>query len=339
METARVESVTAAWRYVPVRSRVRPESQPFTIDEWEPVIVEAPDLIRRRTAKAHAAGKEIRLDKVRTERQLTADMLVRLATLRKELRAALLVETEFRRFQLERLIADVDRLMLKTRRDVLVDARSAYERAARLGSEHVDQPLIVADTGLVTAAAGFDARLVTVAFDNTADLLSDGMRQFRSKIVGAARRISLGVDSFGDNMVTLANEIADDGLDNPEYRAERTLRTEVSRTFNTATHDRQIELADRMPFLRKAWIRVSDTRTRESHVHAGATYARGKGLALRDRFKVGRALLRFPVDPLAEPAGRVAASETIMCRCLGAVDFDPVELARASASRVRLALS
>lgn len=329
------------WRYVPVLARSVPESLPFFVDEWDPELaeaVEAGDSTRSQRAKAHEAGKDVRADKGRLERDASAAMRARMEILRNELRAAILVETDFRRFQLERLLGDVNRIIGDTQTGILGDARTAFGRAAELGAAHVDQSVLAADVGLVTSVPGIDSRLVAAAFDNTVDLLTDTMREFRTRAVSTVRRIALGVDSFSENMVTLAREIGDGGLANPEYKAERILRTEVGRTFNGATYDRQVELAERMPFLRKTWIRTKDSRTRLSHVSAGAMYARGKGIAIKDLYQVGAAKMRYPVDPLAEPAGKVAAAETIQCRCLAAVDFDPAEMARAGSARLSLAL-
>jgi hypothetical protein len=94
-----------------------------------------------------------------------------------------------------------------------------------------------------------------------------------------------------------------------------------------------------MPFLRKIWIAAKDARTRETHVIAAATYARGQGIPIREKFAVGGATLRFPIDPLTEPAGRIAAKETINCRCNAAVDVDVAALAAFTQQRVSLALS
>jgi len=53
---------------------------------------------------------------------------------------------------------------------------------------------------------------------------------------------------------------------------------------------------------------------------------------------IGTALLRFPIDPQAQPQGRIAAGATIMCRCNGFIDFDLADFAAYSAKQIQTAL-
>jgi hypothetical protein len=105
--------------------------------------------------------------------------------------------------------------------------------------------------------------------------------------------------------------------------------------------------------LRKGWRSTKDGRTRLGHVEAGAIYARGQGIPVSQKFTVnvyderdkskapkllGKAQLLFPIDPQTEPAGRLAAGATIMCRCNAFVDFDRAALAAFNRQRVSMAL-
>lgn len=321
-------------------SRGRLINPPINDDEWLPLeaVHEADaDSIRRRN-RAFVASREIRTDRNREEREAIARLLTRLRVLRRELRAVLVsAATDFRKSQASTLIGEVDELIQQAERDIATSARRSYQRAFDLGASHADDPIRAAQL-IVTTSPRVDPVLVEVAFENTVDLLSEHMRQFRNRIAVQVRRLATIGSSFPDQMANLARELDANGIANAEFSAERILRTELSRVFNSATFERLNDLASRMPFLRKIWIRTADHRTRPTHVSAGGTYARGKGIPIPMRFSVGKATLRFPVDPLAEPSGRASAEETIMCRCNSAVDFELNELRASTAARVSIAM-
>lgn len=300
-------------------------------------LLEATDDVSRRRNAAWAAGGEVRSDFRDAEETATGLLVGRLEHLKRELTVSLVGASDFRRFQLNALLADVDRLLEAARRELLEIARQAYNQGAVLGTAHADQPIEAA--GLkVTLPSGLDSVLVTHAFDNTADLLTETMQQFRARVTTNVRRIAVAGDGFASGMLELSRDIGMAGLDNAAYRAERIIRTELGRTFNGATFERLLELASRVSALRKIWIRTRDERTRDTHADAGVRYARGRGIAIAELFSVGSVRMRFPIDPQATPPGKRAARETIMCRCNAATDFDPIALAADTTARVRLAL-
>lgn len=300
-------------------------------------LLEATDDVSKRRNAAWAAGGEVR-DDYRTVEANAAGLLVkRLEQLKRELTTSLVAASDFRRFQINALLADVDRLLEQTRIEMLQIGREAYTAGAELGTAHAEEPIKAAGF-TVTLPSGLDPVLVTHAFDNTADLLTESVQQFRTRIATNVRRIAVAGAGFSDGMLELARGLDAAGLDNAAYRAERIVRTELGRTFNGATFARMLELSERVPAMRKIWIRTRDGRTRDTHQDAGRRYARGNGIEIAKPFAVGAVLMRFPIDPLAEPPGKQAARETIMCRCNAATDFDPVALAADATARVRLAL-
>lgn len=266
----------------------------------------------RRQATGASAGREVRRTSWRQQRAATGKLLHRLQVLRGKLETVVLKGTAFRASQASQLIAAIDREIDDATRDLAMLARNELRTAADLGVSHVDETIIGAQLKpLVTA--GVTTELVTTAADVTADLLRDPMQQFRRRIVNQVRRLTVQGANFADEWTALAKTLSAEGFSAPEFQAERVLRTEMSRVFNQATHDRIVAQAASMPYLRKGWIRVLDQRTRETHKIAGERYARGKGIEVTDYFSVGKARMRFPVDPLAEPGGKIAAGETIMC--------------------------
>jgi hypothetical protein len=325
------------WRYRPAGGRVWPTLPPIWVEPDDEPVEEASQA--KRISQARKVGKVIRREKASVEARAVSRLLARLKTLRREIAAALVHATNFRQSQLAALVQDIDARIAASGRAILADAHGSYQLAADLGAAQADETVAAANLTTLHVGPAASEPLVTAAFDNTADLLSSVMTPFRTAIVSNVRRIALGVDEFGANLAALARDIAIGGLDNPEYRAERVLRTEVGRTFNAATFARASELGREMPFLRKIWLAANDNRTRDTHRQASATYARGKGIPIGDKFAIGLATMRFPIDPLAQPAGKIAARETINCRCNAAIDFDAAALAAWTAQRVSRALS
>ncbi len=291
----------------------------------------------RRQATGASAGREVRRTSWRQQRAATGKLLHRLQVLRGKLETVVLKGTAFRASQASQLIAAIDREIDDATRDLAMLARNELRTAADLGVSHVDETILGAQLKpLVTA--GVTTELVTTAADVTADLLRDPMQQFRRRIVNQVRRLTVQGANFADEWTALAKTLSAEGFSAPEFQAERILRTEMSRVFNQATHDRIVAQAASMPYLRKHWIRVLDQRTRETHKIAGERYARDKGIVVTERFHVGKASMRFPVDPLTEPAGKIAASESILCRCVGGLSFDIAGIRQATAARVALAM-
>lgn len=313
---------------------------PIGRHEWEPddlVAREADAETERRIRAAAAAGGDVRATFHDAEASAVADLGSRLEQVRRELTVALVGASDFRRFQLNALLSDVDRLLDAARRDITNASQKNYQRASELGQAHADEPLRAAGV-IVHLPSGLDPVLVSNAFDNTADLLTETMQQFRTRVATNVRRVATSGDAFSTNMLDLARQIGAAGLDNAEYRAERILRTELGRTFSGSTFDRSAQLASRVSAMRKIWIRTRDRRTRDTHTETGIRYARGKGIPIDALFQVGAARMRFPIDPQAAPPGKVAARETIMCRCNMAVDFDPAALADQTRQRVSVAV-
>ncbi len=314
----------------------RSYNPPINADEWlYPSLFEAGSSGRRDAGLA--AGAAVRQEKIRLERDLVSRLATRLEQTKGELQLALISASDFKRFQIQALIRDLERALANAKAAVLETAKSAYQTAADLGDAHATEPIKAAQLD-VSTIAGVSPTLVQHAYDNTAELLTEPMQQFRSRIVQDVRRMALNAESFGDRMAVLARGIGDAGFDAAEFKTERILRTELGRTFSGATFERMLDLSRRAPFMRKIWIRTNDSRTRQTHLAAGALYVRGKGIKIPELFKVGAATMRFPIDPLVEPAGKIGARETIMCRCNAAVDFDVAELAAATKARVQFAL-
>lgn len=295
------------------------------------------DLVRA----AGKAGDQVLADRLRMEQAAATQLTTRLTTLRTTLQERIDAPgglTDFKRFTLSELLRDVDAMMSGTQAAVISDARGPIQSAADLGDQHAEEPVRAVNVPVNLSLPGLDAQLVNAAYENTAVLLSDPMQQFRNQVMVGIRRVVLAGDGRMGEITRLKEHIAGAGFDNAVFRAERILRTEISRVFNASTYARLVALGQEFPFLLKGWRSTNDSRTRLGHRQAGATYQRGAGsIPVGQMFQVrayderpgkpakliGIARLRFPVDPQVEPPGSQAAkSATIMCRCNAFVDFD-----------------
>ncbi len=311
----------------------------------------------RRAQRANAAATDVIRDRFQLEKDTQQQILKRLAQLKQALGRRLLADgggvTDFKRFTLNALTADVDRLVTDTQVGLAAIAEKDYARADELGVQAVQEPLEAAQLQITRALPGLDRPLVAAAFGNTVDLLTTPMQQYATQVKVAIRGVALAGDNKFGAIQKLQKEIEGGGFDNAQYRAERIIRTELGRVFNQATFDRLVVLSKDFPFLRKGWRSTADKRTRIGHRQAGQTYGRGNGIPITARFQLqvyderpgkgakllGVATLLFPVDPGATPQGRLAAAATIMCRCNGFVDFNLSDFADFTRAKVSTALS
>lgn len=317
--------------------------------------VEADDATRRRLAGANSAALDVLTSRTRLDRETLQQFLRRMERLQSSLRIRLLSAdgglTDFRRSNLRALIASVDQIIANAKADLAAIARRSYDTAADLGDSNVTESVRAAGLTITSASPAVDVTLVQTAFDNTASLLTPAMQDFAVDVQVAIRQVALAGDSRFEALQRLRDTIAGAGFAGAQYRAERIIRTELSRVFNQATFARLQSLAQQFPFIRKGWRDSRDGRVRIGHSGAGKTYKRGQGIPVDDPFLIdvydergptptliGTAQMLFPVDPDATPAGRIAAAATIMCRCNLFVDYDIRQYAAFTKARLSLAL-
>lgn len=287
------------------------------------------------------------------ERDTMRQVLTRMLKVRDALRQRLLAGTgsmtDFKRWNLQALSAEVDRLIADVTRDLADLANQGYKSAAGQGQDYAAEPVRAARLNIIQATPGADGQLVQAAFGNTVDLLTLPMQQFGTDVKVALRRVATAGENKFEELQRLRDKIGGQGFSNAQYRAERIIRTEINRVFNESTFQRLVSLGKEFPFLRKGWRYTKDSRTRNGHREAGQQYGRGSGIPIADLFvvnvysggrpgqavkKIGVATMRFPVDPQAQPAGRLAAAATIMCRCNAFVDFDVADYAKYAAGKL-----
>lgn len=332
---------------------------PITWPEPDVLLEAGEDGPARRAQRANRAALDVLAQKHQAESAQVQLLQKRLRNLKASLTIRLMGDpgslTDFKRFTLTTLLADVERLIQESQNLITHDAGAALNDMADLGESAADEPLKAANLRVAKGLLGLDPTLVMVANDQLVDLLTQPMQQFGSDVKLALRGVALAGDQKFEAIQKLRDKIAGQGFDNAQYRAERIIRTELGRVFNEATYSRLVQLSVDFRFLRKGWRATKDGRTRIGHREAGQLYVRGQGIKLSERFRVnvydergkaqgkapkfqGIASLRFPVDPQGQPQGKLAAGATIMCRCNAFVDFDLAEFAAHTKAKVAVAL-
>lgn len=300
------------------------------------VLEAGPEGPARDAQRATRASVDVIKDYHRLEQGAAEQLMKRLDTLQMALRQRLTQQiTDFRRFNLLQLLADVDRMIADTKAAIASEQERNFQQAGKMGEDAATKP-VEALRVRANAVPGVDAQIVSAAFGNAVDLLTVPMQQFNTEVKAALRRVALAGDGKMEEIQRLQRSIAGAGFDSAQYKAERIMRTELGRVFNQANFAKLLGLSAQFPFLKKGWRATPGNRTRQGHAEAGRTYGRGKGIPIAQRFTInvyderdkkapkliGVAQLRFPIDPDTTPAGRVAAGATIMCRCNAFVDVD-----------------
>lgn len=206
--------------------------------------------------------------------------------------------TEYQQWRLPELNREIDR-MLATFGDGAGQTLSTAAGSAWAGG-----------------VAAIDKPLVAVGLSNVAPHLDDqqlmGMRAFmveRIKDVGtsAASKIKqelglamIGSQSVHDTITKVAG-LVDGGKD----RATTIVRTELSRAWAVASHERALQTDGDGTPMDKIWRRSGKLYPRQAHLLAD-----GRRVPIDQPFTINGHQIRFPHDPKAP------ASETINCGCI-----------------------
>lgn len=212
--------------------------------------------------------------------------------------------TDYQLWSLPQLAREIQRVMGEFSTDAAATINAAAELAWTAGEDLIDKPL---------EAAG--VRVVALRRPSSRQLLA--MRAFmteRIKDIGltAANKINaqLGLVVIGTQSASQAIS-AVKGILGEESRARATtiVRTELSRVYAVASHERLLEVAQRVPGLQKQWRKSGKAHPRLHHdVIDGQVRDVDKPFDLKPFGKPALQMM-FPHDPKAP------ASEVINCGC------------------------
>lgn len=247
----------------------------------------------------------------RTEDAAVDAVVDELAALRRDVLAALVTVAPdgARASQLQQLLALIDRLVFERTGSVLARVSQTMPAAMALGTE---QAMLGVRAGMASGLLGLSPSLVQAVVDVTRTQMTTVWGDLGESLQAAVRRVALGVARPDDAITALIPAIRDvKTFGTAAVRAEVIVRTEVNRAFALAADERQREIDAAIGGgLRKAWVAFTDGKTRRSHVDAQRRYGLDAApIPIAERFQVGGALLRYPLDPEGP------AKEVVNCRC------------------------
>lgn len=219
------------------------------------------------------------------------------------------------------LMPDIDALMLTQEQwDAILDGEfipgvqelMALQIEERLEEDDVEIPeeIKVPPVAVAPAIPMGKAATRIYAVPALRDLQASYLENVRNRMVRTpdtvfreiAKDINLGM-ADGEGIKDLRKRVQvflDGNLDDWKGRAETVARTEATGAYNGASHAASEFRAELHGVeLEKVWVATMDSRTRKTHFAAD-----GQRRRMNERFKVGRANLRYPGDP-AGPAGEI----------------------------------
>lgn len=233
--------------------------------------------------------------------------------------------------QLQNLRGAIDRSVLEFARRYNLLLGGALAQAWDFGDDFARDALATGGVQLQFTQELSRAQL-EVAQQFGADLVRRVGEDMRGRI---AREVTLGVAGQRNPFkvmqavqAILRTEPArqDPSLGPLATQAERIVRTEMGRVFNTANELRHEEIAEAVPGLLHYWRSARDGRTRKAHAAADSRYAPGSNpgpIPMTEPFVVGGEKLRFPHDPNG------SAANTVQCRCVASL-YNPDWFERSS---------
>lgn len=232
-----------------------------------------------------------------------------LRQLQKEIAAQVAMAEGFEAYKLRELRANLEVQIATLEKQLTAALTSSLAQAYQDGGEAIVEPLqAIGYTSVFFTPS--QAQIQTVS-EFSADLIKGMTADLLTRINGQLRRAALGeLSPFAimqeiTRILGFSGKMVTGGI---AYRAEMITRTELARMYNLASYTTQLDAVNTVPGLLKRWVATGDRRTRQSHLRAHARYAE-KPIPVKDAFEVGGESLRYPGDP----AG--SAKETINCRC------------------------
>lgn len=261
-------------------------------------------ILTEAVAGAHRAQDALENAAVREQLRL-------LATLKRDILAALADSTGFRRFHLYSILQVIDQQVRAAKSAASSVAYGRVAAAWRAGGGVAELAV-----GLdVQGIHGLSAQLLAASQDLAQDRVRGVYSELGSTLKQAVRRAVLGIDDPQQAIQRVAKVIRNPKtFGTAKDRAEVIVRSEINRTYSVATNARLLQAEERLGAgkVQKWWLTARDARVRPTHADAGKRYAIGGRpgpIPLKQPFLVGKDRLMFPLDP------RGSAAECANCRC------------------------
>lgn len=214
--------------------------------------------------------------------------------------------TEFERWSLPQLRAEVRRAMDEFGEQGAARASSAIGRAWELGEELVAAPLEAAGVRVAGVLPRIDTRQLSGMRAFLVDRIKDIGTDAANKITAELGLVVIGARQPAEAISAVRRILGESS----RSRATTIVRTELGRAYSFAAQQRMQSAAERLPGLKKQWRRSGKLHPRLHHDLAdGQTVDVDQPFILKP---LGRAPveLMYPRDPSAP------ASETINCGCV-----------------------
>lgn len=210
--------------------------------------------------------------------------------------------TEYERWALPRLKADIERQLAQFGADGGKVAVQAQDKVWTAGRDLVDKA-ITATTGgemVVAQLPAIDERQLSAMRTFLTERIKDIGVAIANKINEQLGLVILGVITPGDAIGAVAKIFGGN-----RRRAITVVKTELGRAFATAAHERMLAAAERMPGLKKQWRHSGAVEGRPNHEAID-----GQVREVHEPFNLGNGVeIMYPRDPAAGPG------ETINCGC------------------------
>lgn len=289
--------------------------------EAGPPELDSPDFGKYQRKAEELLARAGRLEDAQVRQTLTMLADVRRRTVEELLRIPADAKDGWRAAQLTQLRAAIDDAATDFQRRYGAQLTGAVDQAWGAGAVYTEQSLAAGGVQLSLAQTLSRAQLEVTA-TLRADLVRRVGADMREQL---ARAVTLGI-AGEKTPVRIMAQIAGilkteparnaPGLGPIATQAERIVRTEMGRAFNTADRIRHDEIAEDVPGIMHYWAIAKDRavqRHRPTHLAAGRRYAPGGStgpIPYGKAFTVGGETMRYPHDP------RGSARNVIACRCV-----------------------
>lgn len=214
--------------------------------------------------------------------------------------------TEYERWSLPQLRAEVDRALREFGDAGAARTSSAVARAWELGEHLVDAPLEAGGLRVSAVLPRIDTRQLQAMRSFLVDRIKDIGTQSANKITAELGLVVIGARSPSEAIGAVQKILGEAS----RGRATTIVRTELGRAFSHAAQKRLEAAGERLPGLKKQWRRSGKLHPRLHH-----DLADGQIVGVDEPFVLkpfGRAPveLMYPRDPAAP------AAETINCGCV-----------------------
>lgn len=216
--------------------------------------------------------------------------------------AAILADqpSEAEQWLLPQLQASIRQALAEFSDQAAATLATAAGDAWQAGQALIDAPLAAGGATLAMAAPLVDTRQLLAMRAFMTDRIKDVGAQAINRI-----NTQLGLVVLGAQPPTAAVSGVKRILgDTSRMRAITITRTELSRVYSTAAHERLLQQAESVPGLKKQWRKSGKLHPRHTH-----RVADGQVQDVSQPFKVGGVAMMYPHDPKAP------AAETINCGC------------------------